>query len=337
MDKFFSIIVPVFNRPDELNELLASLSAQHYRNFEVVVVEDGSTVKSEEVVQQFRNSLKLVYLDLPHCGPSIARNHGMQASAGDYLLFIDSDCIAPDNYLSTINQYLEKSPLDLFGGPDKASEDFSPVQKAISYAMTSFLTTGGIRGGKKQVDRFHPRSFNMGISRKAYENIGGFPVTEMHPGEDMVFTIEIIKRGFKSGLIPDARVFHKRRATFGKFFKQVKGFGFTRHIISRVYPETFKLFFLFPTAFLIGSVILAASALFLTYWALLPLVLWALVIFLDSGIRNHSSKIGLLSVWSSLIQMCGYGYGYLSAFAESRILGCDRYGVLKSGFYASGS
>jgi glycosyltransferase involved in cell wall biosynthesis len=333
MDRSFSIIVPVYDRPDELSELLGSLSVQSYRNFEVIIVEDGSRIKSEGIVEKFKSDLNLVYLDLPHSGPSVARNEGMKVSRGDFLMFIDSDCLVPENYLTTVNRFLEENTLDLFGGPDKASEDFNRVQKAISYAMTSFLTTGGIRGGKKQVDRFHPRSFNMGISRKAYESTGGFPITRMHPGEDMVFTIELIKRGFKSGLISCAHVFHKRRTNFRKFFKQVRGFGYTRHIISRVYPETFKLFFLFPTAFSVGLLLLAIGAAVLSPWLISPLAVWAILIFSDSFLKNHSVGIGLLSVWASLIQLCGYGYGFLIALIESRILGRDRFGVFKKGFY----
>jgi glycosyltransferase involved in cell wall biosynthesis len=333
MERFFSIIVPVFNRPDELEELLASLAGQTYKSFEVVVVEDGSRVKSDRVAGKYHETLNLVYLDLPHSGPSISRNEGMKVAKGDYLVFIDSDCIVPEKYLFTINGFLDKSPLDLFGGPDKASTGFNLNQKAISYAMTSFLTTGGIRGGKKQIDRFHPRSFNMGISRKAYESIGGFPLTEMHPGEDMVFTIELIKRGFQSGLIADAYVYHKRRTSFRKFFKQVKGFGYTRHVISKVYPETFKLFFLFPSLFLIGLVLLAVGASILSPWLLSPYLLWAFMILVDSTLRNRSVWIGLGSVWASLIQMCGYGYGFLASFTETTLLRRDKFGVFKSGFY----
>ena len=334
MNPSFSFIVPVFDRPAELNELLESLKVQTYRNFEVIVAEDGSSVRSEAVVQSYAETITLRYLDLPRSGPSLARNRAMEVAKGDYLLFVDSDCILPANYLERLNDFLQDTPLDLFGGPDRAAEDFNNRQKAISFAMTSFLTTGGIRGGKKKIDRFYPRSFNMGISRKAYESLGGFPITRMHPGEDMVFSIELMRKGFGSGLIPCSPVWHKRRTSFKKFFRQVWGFGFTRHIISRVYPDTFRLYYLFPSLFILGSGLLVMlSILTGMIWPLIPIAAWISLILLDSWIRGRDFVVAILSVWASLIQMSGYGLGFLTAFAESRILGKDRFGVFKDGFY----
>ncbi len=333
MKRTYSFIIPVYNRPDELSELLETISRQEYREFEVIVVEDGSDIRSEEVVNRYREAIPVLYLDLPRSGPALARNAGMKASRGQYLLFVDSDCLIPPEYLGRIDAFLDENPLDVFGGPDKASEEFTPVQKAISYAMTSFLTTGGIRGGKKKVDRFYPRSFNMGISRRAYENIGGYPVTRMHPGEDMVFSIELIKRGFSSGLIPCAQVYHKRRTSLFKFFKQVQGFGKTRYIISKVYPETFRLFFLFPSLFLIGFLGLIVLSVFVNYWFLVPVIGWGTLIFLDSSLRNRSIGIGIRSVGTSLIQLCGYGLGFISSWARHAATGQDEYGVFRKGFY----
>ena len=220
MTPFFSIIVPVYNRPEELRELLYSIKNQEFRDFELVVIEDGSSKKSDLLVEEYSKDLSIQYTYQDNAGPAIARNKGMSLANGKYFLFIDSDCIAPEDWLSKIHESLAKEAVDAFGGPDLAAFDFNMQQKAISFAMTSFFTTGGIRGGKRQIGKFHPRSFNMGISREIYLDLGGFPVTHMHPGEDMVFTIELLKRGYKSALFQDTGVFHKRRNTLKSFYKQ---------------------------------------------------------------------------------------------------------------------
>ena len=248
-DYLFSIIVPVYNRPEEITELLASIEQQQYWNFEVIIIEDGSIMPCENAIALFKDSVPIQYHAFAKMGPALARNQGMELGKGDYFIFIDSDCLIPADYLRIINENLNLEAVDVFGGSDRAADDFSPVQKAISYAMTSFFTTGGIRGGNKQVDRFYPRSFNMGVSRKAFGLTGGFPVTGMHPGEDMVFSIELIRRGIQTVCFPKSFVYHKRRTSFSQFFWQVFRFGKTRYIISRVYPETFRIFFLFPTSF----------------------------------------------------------------------------------------
>jgi len=333
MTRFFSFIVPVYNRPEELAELLASLARQEYENFEVVIVEDGSDVKSDRVVEKHGNKLKINYISLHRSGPSVARNSGMQAAQGDYLIFVDSDCLVPPDYLKIVNDFLEVTPVDFFGGPDKAAGNFNLTQKSISYAMTSFLTTGGIRGGKKQVDKFYPRSFNMGISREAFRTIGGFPDTRMHPGEDMVFAIELIKRGIRSGLIQDAYVYHKRRTSFGKFYRQVRGFGKTRYIISGVYPETFRIFFLFPTLFVLGVAVLLILSVWINWLFILPVMLWIVLILADATIRSRNLLVGLMAVWASAIQLSAYGLGFLSAWIKKGLLGRDEYGVFNHGFY----
>jgi glycosyltransferase involved in cell wall biosynthesis len=333
MDRFYSFIVPVFNRPGELAELLESLAKQTYSNFEVIIIEDGSNLRSDGLAKKFSDQLSIQYADLPRSGPSIARNAGTAIAKGDFFVFVDSDCILPADYLNLVNRFLDIQPLDFFGGPDRASESFNLNQKAISYAMTSFLTTGGIRGGKKKVDRFYPRSFNMGISKKAFSAVGGFPVTKMHPGEDMVLSIELISKGFASGLIPEAYVFHKRRTTFSRFFKQVFGFGYTRFVISKVYPETFKLFFLAPTLFLAGSMAMICMSLLLGFVFILPLGLWVILVLLDATFRNRSAVTGSLAVIASLIQLYGYGSGFVSAWWQITVLRRDRYSVFSRGFY----
>lgn len=333
MERTYSFIVPVYNRPGELTELLMSMADQIFRNFEIVIIEDGSELRSDFLLKEFSEKLNIQYVDLPRSGPSVARNAGTRIAKGDYFIFIDSDCILPTDYLNTIDRFLKTEPLDFFGGPDRASQNFNHIQKAISYAMTSFLTTGGIRGGKKKVGRFYPRSFNMGVSRKAFMTIGGFPITRMHPGEDMVFSIELINNGFASGLIREAYVYHKRRTTLSGFFKQVFGFGKTRLIISKVYPLTFQCFHLAPAIFLAGSVFLIALAVLISLWALLPLLIWIVLVLIDATIRNRSVLTGTIAVIASFIQLYGYGFGFLSSFWSVIIRGKDQYNVFIKGFY----
>ena len=333
MERSYSFIIPVYNRPGELAELLESMTAQTYSNFEVVVIEDGSDLRSDDLVKEYSRKLNIRYVDLPRSGPAPARNSGTRFAKGDYFIYVDSDCILPADYLKTVDLFLESHPLDFFGGPDRASENFNLTQKAISYAMTSFLTTGGIRGGKKKIDRFYPRSFNMGVSRKAFAAVGGYPETRMHPGEDMVLSIELIKNGFTSGLILEAYVYHKRRTTLGRFFKQVFGFGKTRYIISKVYREIFNLFFLAPSLFLAGSVLLIGLGILFGFWFLLPVLLWVTMVFLDATIRNGSPITGLVAVIASFIQLYGYGSGFLSAWWSVSVRGKDQYGVFSKGFY----
>ncbi len=329
----FSIIIPVYNRPDEMRELLESLSKQTYKNFELVVVEDGSNIKSNVLCDEYSDRINISYFYKENAGPSIARNYGLKKAKGNYFLFFDSDCIIPDHYMEIITNELNTNFVDCYGGPDGAMDDFSDFQKAVNYAMTSIFTTGGIRGGKKQVHKFHPRSFNLGFSKAVYDNTGGFPVTKMHPGEDMVFAIEVLKRGFSTRLISDAYVFHKRRVSFNKFYKQVFGFGKTRYIISRHYPETFKIFFLFPSIFTIGLVLLIVLGIVFSPQYFLFILFYVFVLFSDSLFKTRSLKVTILSVAASFVQLCGYGIGFIDAFWKHKILGKDEFGVFGRSFY----
>ncbi len=328
----FSVIVPVFNRADEVEELLFSLSNQTQKNFEVVIIEDGSTEKCDMVVEKYSDKLDIQYHYKKNEKPAIARNHGSRHATGNYFLFFDSDCIIPPNYFEIINKSLKDNYTDAFGGPDAADPNFSIMQKAISYSMTSFFTTGGIRGGGEKLDKFYPRSFNMGISREAYETIGGFPETKMHPGEDMVFSIEILKHGFTTQIIKEAFVYHKRRNTLKTFYKQVSNFGKTRWIITQKYPETFKIFFFAPTVFTIGTIILIALS-FLFIYSLAPIILYLLLVFFDSFFKNKNLKVAATSIITSFIQLFGYGLGFLNSLWKINILKKDEFGVLKNGFY----
>lgn len=328
----FSFIVPVFNRPDEVEELLASLALQTDKDFEIVIVEDGSTLRSDEVVARYKGGLQIQYFFKKNEKPAIARNYGIERAQGNYLLFVDSDCIIPPEYVATVRAELESDYVDAYGGPDASHPSFSNLQKAISYAMTSTLTTGGIRGGGERVDKFYPRSFNMGFSRKVYDDLKGFPVITMHPGEDMVLAIEIIKRGYRTRLVPAAHVYHKRRTSLKQFFRQVSRFAKVRVVMSKVYPETFKIFYAFPTLFVLGVGLLvllsALSALFLA-----PLVLFALAVLVDSLVRNRNLSVALLSLPATFYQLFGYGTGFLRSAWRIFVLGLDDYHVFQNGFY----
>lgn len=328
----FSFIVPVYNRPDEVEELLASLVHQTDKGFEVVIVEDGSALRSDEVVARYSDKLQVRYFYKKNEKPAIARNFGIERAQGNYLIFVDSDCIIPERYVETIRAELMSDYVDAFGGPDSSHPSFSHLQKAISYAMTSPLTTGGIRGGGEKVDKFYPRSFNMGFSRKVAEDLGGFPVITMHPGEDMVLAIEIIKRGYRTRLFSGAYVYHKRRASLGQFFRQVSRFAKVRVVMSKVYPETFKLFYTFPSLFVLGVILLLLLTL-VSVWFLFPLGIFALLVMADSFIRNKSIHVALLSLPATLCQLFGYGTGFLHSAWCVHILGFDDYQVFEQGFY----
>lgn len=328
----FSIIIPVYNRPEEIKELLESLTKQSEKNFEIIIVEDGSTHKAEEVVRTFSDALDIHYYYKENEKPAIARNYGAKHAKGEYLLFFDSDCIIPPDYFKTINQQLSSHYTDAFGGPDAAREDFSTLQQAISYSMTSFFTTGGIRGSSEKAGKFYPRSFNMGVSREVFDKIGGFPITGMHPGEDMVFSVELIKQGYSTQLIKDAFVYHKRRNTLGSFYQQVFKFGKTRVIISRVYPDTNKLLFWAPTAFTFGTILLILLA-FINGGFLFPIILYALAVFIDAYIKSEEPGVAGLSIISSFTQLFGYGFGYFISYIKVYQNNYDEYGVFENGFY----
>lgn len=305
----YSIIVPVYNRPDEVKELLESLCAQTFRDFEVILVEDGSTVPCADVVRQFTDRLSINYFTKANSGPGQTRNYGAERAGGEYLIILDSDVMVPPGYLQAVEDELLREKADAFGGPDRAHKDFTPIQKAINYAMTSFFTTGGIRGGKVKMDKFYPRSFNLGISAKAYKDLGGF--SKMRFGEDIDLSIRIFKAGYKCRLFPEAWVWHKRRTNLKKFFKQVHNSGIARINLYKKYPESLKLVHMLP-------------AVFTLFCWLLPLtLLWAVAVFADSSIKNKSPKIGLLSVAASFVQLTGYGSGFLRAWWLRCVLGRD--------------
>lgn len=326
----YSFIIPVYNRLEEVEELLESLSGQSLKNFEVVVVEDGSTRPCKDVCDRYSSRMEVRYYEKPNSGPGQTRNYGAERSKGEYLIVLDSDCILPENYLRAVEAELAREPADAFGGPDRAHPSFTPVQKAINYAMTSFFTTGGIRGGKKKLDKFYPRSFNMGIRAEVYRTLGGF--SKMRFGEDIDFSIRIFKGGYSCRLFPEAWVWHKRRTDLKKFFRQVHNSGIARINLYKKYPESLKLVHLLPAVFTVGVVLVIAGAVY-SRWILSLLLLFALAVGIDASVKNKSLKIGLLSIAASFIQLVGYGTGFLRAWWKRCVRGKDEFSAFRKNFY----
>lgn len=317
----FSVIIPVYNRIDEVESLLESLAAQTARNFEVIIVEDGSSMPCEKAVAKYKDKVDVKYYYKDNEGRSIARNYGLERATGDYFIFFDSDCIIPPDYFQTVTRELKANPLDCFGGPDAAHDSFTPVQKAINYSMTSFLTTGGIRGGKIKLDKFVPRTFNMGFSRDVYDKVGGF--REMF-SEDIDMSTRIRLAGFSIGLLGDAKVWHKRRVDFKKFFRQVYVFGMSRITLKLLYPDSLKPVHVLPALFVLGCFVLVLLGIFVSSWWLLPIGIYFLAVFIGALISTRSLRIALLSVPASAIQLGGYGLGFIKAFVTKILLGRGR-------------
>jgi len=319
----YSIIVPVYNRPDEVDELLESLTSQTLKDFEVVIVEDGSKITCKDVCDKYANILHLHYYYKENSGPGQSRNYGVERANGEYVLIVDSDAVAPAGFMQAIDDELKRQPSDAWGGPDAAHESFTDVQKAISYAMTSFFTTGGIRGGKKQLDKFYPRSFNLGIRREAYLALGGFSKTRFSKmslyGEDIDFSIRIYKAGYSCRLFPEAWVWHKRRTDFRKFWRQVYNSGYARINLWRMYPEALKPVHALPSVFTLGVVGLIVLAPFTCGWSLVLLLLYALLILIDSSIQSKSLKVGFLAVAAVFVQLIGYGIGFLESLFSGKL------------------
>lgn len=337
----YSIIIPIYNRPDEADELLESLTHQTSKDFEVVIVEDGSPIPCKHIVDKYADKLDIKYYVKENGGPGPARNYGVEHAQGEYVLILDSDCVIPEGYIAAVEAELNDNPCDAFGGPDAAHDSFTPVQKAISYSMTSFFTTGGIRGGKKKgaMDKFYPRSFNMGVKRSVYNELNGF--SKMRFGEDIDFSYRIVEAGHPSRLFPEAWVWHKRRTDFRKFFKQVFNSGIARINLEKRHPGTMKLVHMLPMVFTVGVIgLLLLAVIFLCFnmymWALaslLPLALYALLIFLDSSRVNKSAKVGLLSIPAAFTQLMGYGLGFLKAWWLRCVQGKDEFTAFEKNFY----
>ena len=341
----YSIIVPVYNRPNEVDELLQSLCQQTVKDFEVLIIEDGSIKTCKDVCDKYANILVLHYHAKENSGPGQSRNYGAKRAKGEYVIILDSDVVLPNTYIEAIDKSLT-SEIIAFGGPDAAHPSFTPIQKAISYSMTSFFTTGGIRGGKAKLDKFYPRSFNMGIRRDVYLQLGGF--TKMRFGEDIDFSYRIVEAGYRPQLFPEAWVWHKRRTDFHKFFRQVYNSGIARINLEKRHPGTMKFVHLLPTVFtvgVIGLILISAVGRALMhyidrdqfYWMCfapwIPIVLYSLLIVIDSSIKNRSLKVGFLSIPAAFVQLMGYGLGFIESWWKRCILKQDEFQAFEKTFY----
>lgn len=346
MDYKYSIIVPVFNRPDEVDELLDSLTRQAYSQFEVIIVEDGSATPCKDVCDKYNEVLDIQYFLKENSGPGQSRNYGAERAKGDYLIILDSDVVLPNGYLKAVDKELEENPCEAFGGADASHPSFTPVQKAISYSMTSFFTTGGIRGGKAKLDKFYPRSYNMGIKREVYEQLGGF--SKMRFGEDIDFSYRIVEAGNRCRLFPTAWVWHKRRTDLKKFFRQVYNSGIARINLEKRHPGTMKLVHMLPMVFTVGVITLIAISMagrllmhyddpHKWYWLCaapwLPLLMYSLLIFIDSSIQNKSPRIGFISIAAAFVQLMGYGFGFLEAWWKRCVRKQDEFQAFEKTFY----
>lgn len=324
---FFSIIIPLYNRPDEIKELLHSLLSQTYQDFEVIIVEDGSTRPAKHIIERYADRLDVKYFFKENEGQGMARNYGFERAKGDFFIVFDSDILVPADYLQKVKDAIARNGWDAFGGPDAAHESFTPIQKAISYSMTSPFTTGGIRGNKKHVGQFHPRSFNMGISREVYEKTGGYKLSRR--SEDIEFSIRMIQSGFKVGLIPEAFVYHKRRTSFSQFYKQTNAFGKGRIDISILYPSELKLVHMLPAAFTVGLITLIVLNIinfmiftdvvwlqFLVRVGNLFIISYTLLLLVHAILTTKSLKVGVYGVVAAYTQLIAYGTGFLTNYVD---------------------
>ncbi|MCA5006725.1 glycosyltransferase [Sphingobacterium bovistauri] len=328
---FFSIVIPLYNRPDEIKELLHSLTQQTYTSFEVIVVEDGSSKTADKIVESFSDKINVIYYKKENEGQGFARNLGFSKAKGDFFIVFDSDILVPKMYLEVVKSSIEQNGWDAFGGPDAAHESFTTIQKAISYSMTSPFTTGGIRGNKKHVGQFHPRSFNMGISRQVWENTGGYKLSRR--SEDIEFSIRMINSGYKVGLIPEAFVYHKRRTSFSQFYKQTRAFGKGRIDISMLYPAELKLVHSLPAIFTSGVIVLIVLNIinFTIFTNFLPLqilvsignvflLFYTVVLFLHALLTTKSLFVSVNAVIAAYTQLIAYGTGFMTNYIDRKWL-----------------
>ncbi|MEZ4796460.1 MAG: glycosyltransferase [Flavobacteriaceae bacterium] len=310
--KDISFIIPVFNRPEEVNELLQSLAVLNgSKDFEVVIVEDGSDIKSDKIVDSYKSILNIAYFFKPNSGPGDSRNFGMKHAKRTYFIILDSDCVLPKQYLNEVLASINNNYVDCFGGPDTAHKSFTNIQKAINFAMTSFISTGGIRGKKNSVNKFQPRSFNMGISKVAFEATNGFG--NIHPGEDPDLSIRLTKLGFKTSLFEKAFVYHKRRISWGKFYKQVYKFGMVRPILNVWHPETKRITYWFPSLFCLGLLLALLLLLFNLKIPVMLYIAYFLLAFIIAFFKTKNVLVAFLSLYAICIQFLGYGLGFLKS------------------------
>lgn len=324
----FSVIIPSYNRADEVIDLLRSLQAQtcEHSRFEVLVIDDGSTDATEQKVNELASQVDfhLRFFRRNHEGPGPARNFGMSQAEGEYFLFIDSDCQADANWLKEIDEAITKEAPDAFGGPDSVLDSFTPLQKAIDYSMTSFLTTGGMRGhSQKRLAKFYPRSFNMGIRREVYEKLGG--MGNLRHGQDIEFSRRIVASGAKVIYIPNAIVYHKRRTSLRKFFRQMFNWGVARINLSYLDAGNLEPLHFIPAIAAVGYTLLTIFTLLtgLAWKIWVAITVLALLIcgyiFIDSSIRYRSVKVGWLAPIFAVCQIFAYGYGFTYNYVRRKI------------------
>ena len=327
----FSFVIPVYNRPLEVNELLESIKNQTDTNFEVIIIEDGSIDKSEEEINKFTKDLNIRYFYKQNSGPGLSRNYGCNQAHGNYYIVLDSDCILPENYFSVVKEELKNNYVDVFGGPDRAHYSFTYFQKAINYSMTSFLTTGGIRGGGEDLDKFYPRSFNMGFSKEVFQKTQGF--SNMRFGEDIDMSIRILQNNFNTRLFKEAFVYHKRRTNIRQFYKQVFNSGIARIQLYLKYPFSLKLVHFLPLIFLIGLISCIAFSYLISLYFLLPILFHVSLLFIDSSVKSRNLMIGLLSVITSYTQLVSYALGFMLAFWRRVVLRKGSFSAFERNFY----
>lgn len=335
MEPYISFIIPLYNRPEEIKELLDSMAymvAVPNVNWEVIVVEDGSAVTSKDIVSQYEDRLHVRYLWQENSGPAGARNKGAEYAMGEYFIFLDSDTILPPKYLTKVVEGLRSHPeVDLFGGPDRAMESFTPLQKAIDYSMTSIWTTGGIRGGKKKLDKFYPRTFNMGVSAKAFKTVKGFG--NLRFGEDLDFSMNVLEAGFKSALFSEAWLYHKRRSSLKQFYKQVYNSGIARINLEKLHPGTLKIVHTFPSLFVVGHLVLILLSIFASPRWLSLIVVYMVLIAITATWHTKSLKVGLLSILTSYTQLMGYGIGFLHSWWKRIVMKEKNFTRFEKKFY----
>lgn len=306
----YSVVIPVYNRPQEVSDILESLTKQTVQTFEVILVEDGSEVTSEKVFEQYASKFSMQYIFKPNTGPGPSRNVGFEKARGKYIVVFDSDCILPPHYFEAVGKFLKDEGTDAWGGSDRGMSDFTTLQQAMAFTMSSSLTTGGIRGGNKKT--FQPRSFNMGMSREVYEKTNGFQFDRY--AEDIELSVRIRKLGFKTSLIPDAFVFHKRRTSLSQFFRQVSNFGKGRILVGLKHAGEIKIVHWLPAFFLLGLLAIPFFLLLapkLATFVILLYSLYTLLVATECLITTRSLPVAVLSIPSLFVQMTGYGFGFL--------------------------
>lgn len=315
----YSFIIPLYNRPDEIKELLESICRLSGEvSFEVIVVEDGSTISSKEIVERFEPLINIKYVYQENTGPGGARNRGASLATGATLIILDSDTVLPEDYLKNVEQARKARPAPLWGGVDRAREDFTVIQRAIDYSMTSFFTTGGIRGGKRRLDKFYPRSFNMGVDREVYMSVGGFRA--MRFGEDLDLSMRILEAGYRSECYEEAWLYHKRRVSYRQFFRQVYNSGIARITLNKLHPGTLKPVHWLPALFVMGHLALVLLAIVHDpYWMIFPLI-YALLIACDLFIRTGWMDLAVHGIIASYVQLFGYGLGFLDSFLKQVLM-----------------